>query len=115
MTPVSGRARVLDSWSTSSVAVPPLRPWYTHQRGLSFEDILRPARRTLLHFEVLVPSRKVNDLQQRPGRSGSVERELQTRAAKTAKPESESLTNSEAPAENRSRLRSASSPPEASR
>lgn len=37
----------------SPVAAPPLRPWYTHKCGLSFEDILRAARRTLHGFEVL--------------------------------------------------------------
>jgi hypothetical protein len=46
----------------SQVAAPPLRPWYSHKRGLSFEDILRAARRTLHGLEVLVPSRDSDDL-----------------------------------------------------
>jgi hypothetical protein len=44
------------------VAAPPLRPWYPHKRGLSFEDILRAARRTLYGFDVLVPSRTSDNL-----------------------------------------------------
>jgi hypothetical protein len=36
----------------SPVAAPPVRPWYTHKRGLSFEDILRAARRTLHGLDV---------------------------------------------------------------
>lgn len=49
---------------TSTVAAPPLRPWYRHKRGLSFEDILRAARRTLHPFEVLVPSRDFDNFHQ---------------------------------------------------
>jgi hypothetical protein len=71
----------LEGASTSAVAVPPVRPWYTHKRGLSFEDILRAARRTLIDFEVLVPSRDINNLRQPPRRSGNVERDPQMRAA----------------------------------
>lgn len=54
----------IEGASNSSVATPPLRPWYTHKRGLSFEDILRAARRTLHGFEVLVPSRDSDNLHQ---------------------------------------------------
>lgn len=55
----------------SPVAAPPLRPWYPHKRGLSFEDILRAARRTLHPFEVLVPSRDSDDLRQLATPSGN--------------------------------------------
>lgn len=48
----------------SPLAAPPIRPWYTHKRGLSFEDILRAARRALHGFEVLVPSRNFDNLHQ---------------------------------------------------
>lgn len=39
-------------WFTAHVyqtpfAAPPVRPWYTHKTGLSFEDVLRAARRVL--------------------------------------------------------------------
>lgn len=55
----------------SPVAAPPLRPWYAHKRGLSFEDILRAARRTLHGFEVLVPSRGSDNLHQLATSSGT--------------------------------------------
>ena len=48
----------------SPLATPPLRPWYKHKRGLSFEDVLRAAPRALLGFEVLVPSRDSDNLHQ---------------------------------------------------
>lgn len=47
---------------TTAVAAPPLRPWYPHKQGLSFEDILRAARRTLHGYQVPVPSRSYEDL-----------------------------------------------------
>lgn len=34
-------------------ALPPLRPWYPHKRGVSFADILRAAQRVLAPVEVL--------------------------------------------------------------
>ena len=54
----------IDGACTSPVAAPPVRPWYPHKQGLSFEDILRAARRTLLGYQVLVPSRTSDNLQQ---------------------------------------------------
>jgi hypothetical protein len=54
----------------SPLAAPPLRPWYTHKQGLSFEDILRAARRALIGFDVLVPWRDIDNLHQLPTRSG---------------------------------------------
>jgi hypothetical protein len=58
-----------------------VRPWYNHKRGLSFEDILRAARRTLCDFDVLVPSRDINNLHQLPARSGNAERDPGVMAA----------------------------------
>ncbi len=55
--------------STSPIAAPPLRPWYCHKQGLSFEDILRAARRALADFDVLVPWRDIDNLHQLPTRS----------------------------------------------
>lgn len=55
----------------SPVAAPPLRPWYSHKRGLSFEDILRAARRTLHAYQVLVPSRSSDNLHQLPTSSAN--------------------------------------------
>jgi len=60
----------IEGASTSPLAAPPLRPWYRHKQGSSFEDILRTARRALLGFDVLVPSRDVENLHQLPTRSG---------------------------------------------
>jgi hypothetical protein len=44
------------------VAMPPLRPWYPHKRGLCFADVLRAARRTLDGVDVLVPCRESENL-----------------------------------------------------
>jgi hypothetical protein len=46
----------------SSLATPPIRPWYRHKRGLSFTDVLRAAQRALVHLDVLDPARSVADL-----------------------------------------------------
>jgi len=50
-----------DSWQ-STFAVPPLRPWYRHKRGLCFADVLRAAQRALLPLDVLDPARSLDDL-----------------------------------------------------
>ena len=65
----------------SPVAAPPLRPWYPHKRGLSFEDILRAARRTLHGYEVLVPSRDSDNLHQPPTPSADTNRAARNIAA----------------------------------
>jgi hypothetical protein len=36
----------------NQVVVIPIRPWYRHKRGYSFEDILRTARRILVPVDV---------------------------------------------------------------
>lgn len=64
----------IEGASKSSLAVPPVRPWYPHKQGLSFEDILRAARRALVDFDVLVPWRDIENLHQLPTRSGNTER-----------------------------------------
>ena len=48
--------------SSDIAAQVPVRPWYTHKRGLSFADILRAARRELAGVEVLDPRRASEDL-----------------------------------------------------
>jgi hypothetical protein len=56
--------------STSPLAAPPVRPWYTHKRDKTFADVLRAARRTLRggdifdpinHFANLANLRKVQE------------------------------------------------------
>jgi hypothetical protein len=42
-----------DRVATSPLAVPPVRPWYTHKRGLCFADVLRAAQRVLRGVDVL--------------------------------------------------------------
>jgi len=46
----------------SKLAVPPLRPWYRHKRGLCFADVLRAAQRSLLPLDVLDPRRSLANL-----------------------------------------------------
>jgi hypothetical protein len=49
----------------TSLAAPPLRPWYRHKRGLCFADVLRAAQRALDGVDVLVPWRESENLHQR--------------------------------------------------
>ena len=47
----------------SPLAVPPLRPWYQHKRGLCFADILRTAQRALVGLDILDPANDIKYLQ----------------------------------------------------
>lgn len=49
------------AWNTDS-AEPPIRPWYTHKKGLAFADVLRCAQRTLLPVDVLDPASSLDNL-----------------------------------------------------
>jgi len=46
----------------SPAAIPPVRPWYSHKKGLCFADVLRAAQRTLIHLDVLDPVSSIDDL-----------------------------------------------------
>lgn len=46
----------------SPLAVPPVRPWYRHKRGMSFADILRCAQRVLQRVDVLALVNDYNNL-----------------------------------------------------
>jgi hypothetical protein len=48
---------------THPIAAPPVRPWYKHKQGHSFADILRAARKTLQHVDVLDLRRHFANLQ----------------------------------------------------
>lgn len=48
----------------SSVAKPPIRPWYANKRGHSFADVLRTAQRALADLDVLDPARSLDKLQE---------------------------------------------------
>jgi hypothetical protein len=61
----------LEGASESPLAAPPVRPWYTHKRGKSFEDVLRAAQRAAAGFDVLVPWPDVENLHQLPTRSAN--------------------------------------------
>lgn len=54
----------------TSIAVPPVRPWYPHKRGLCFADVLRAARRALDGVDVLVPLSDSENLR-KPSRGSS--------------------------------------------
>ena len=46
----------------TELAVPPIRPWYMHKKGLCFADVLRAAQRALAHLDVLDPARSLDNL-----------------------------------------------------
>ena len=71
----------LEGASASPLAVPPVRPWYSHKRGFSFEDILRAARRTTAAFNVLDPACDIENLRQLRARLGTVEKSRRRLAA----------------------------------
>lgn len=54
----------LEGASGSPLATPPLRPWYTHKRGLCFADILRTARLAMIGIDILDPAHHINNLDQ---------------------------------------------------
>ena len=43
----------LEGAAQSPLATPPLRPWYSHKRGLCFADILRAAQRAMAGLNIL--------------------------------------------------------------
>jgi hypothetical protein len=49
----------------TAIATPPLRPWYSHKRGLCFADVLRSAQRALAPLDVLDPRRSLANLRRR--------------------------------------------------
>jgi hypothetical protein len=53
----------LEGAHQSPLAIPPLRPWYQHKRGLCFADVLRAAQRALVGLDILDPA---NDIQHLP-------------------------------------------------
>lgn len=54
----------------SSLATPPVRPWYWHKQGLCFADILRTAQRALSGWNILDPENKIAYLR-KPDRLGA--------------------------------------------
>ena len=52
----------LEGASRSQLAMPPLRPWYKHKRGLCFADILRAAQRAMVGFDILDPRKDIKHL-----------------------------------------------------
>lgn len=54
-----------DGVHRTSLAVPPVRPWYTHKLGLCFADVLRAAQRALMPLDVLDPRRSLANLRRR--------------------------------------------------
>lgn len=53
--------------SSSTLATPPLRPWYRHKRGYCFADVLRTAQRVLARYDVLDLVHDYADLRQPVG------------------------------------------------
>jgi hypothetical protein len=49
----------------TTIASPPLRPWYSHKSGLCFADVLRAAQRALTPLDVLDPRRSLANLRRR--------------------------------------------------
>lgn len=50
----------------SQATVIPIRPWYSHKRGVSFADILRTAQRVLASADILDPRWNLDNLQKSP-------------------------------------------------
>ena len=71
----------LEGASQSHLATPPVRPWYTHKRGLCFADILRTARRAMVGIDILDPGRHINNLQNSPASAQSPRKTQHRKAA----------------------------------
>jgi len=50
----------------TSLATPPVRPWYLHKKALSFEDILRAARRAIIPKPIFDLPLVINNLHNNP-------------------------------------------------
>lgn len=71
----------LEGASGSPLAAPPVRPWYTHKRGFSFQDILRAARRTTSRLDLLDLGCDLGNLHQLDTHSVSAKKSQGKRAA----------------------------------
>ena len=71
----------LEGASESTLATPPVRPWYPHKRGLCFADILRAARRAMIGVDLLDLERNINNLHKLPTPSHSPRRTQHRKAA----------------------------------
>jgi hypothetical protein len=66
-----------DGTFQSTIAAPPVRPWYPHKRGLAFTDVLRAAQRALIRTDVLdlrCCSEDLRDCAALRSRAGDLER-----------------------------------------
>jgi hypothetical protein len=70
-----------DDTYSDAIAAPPLRPWYSHKRGLAFVDVLRAAQRALMHADVLDPRNYSDDLRESAALRAPPEHSRQSRAA----------------------------------
>jgi hypothetical protein len=70
-----------DGTCNDPIATPPLRPWYSHKRGLAFVDVLRAAQRALLPADVLDPRCYSDDLRESAALRRSDEDSRRPRAA----------------------------------
>jgi hypothetical protein len=70
---------------TTSIATPPLRPWYRHKRGFSFEDVLRTAQRVLAPLDVLDPHRGLANLRELGPPAPCLSRRARPRRRKAAR------------------------------
>lgn len=71
----------LEGACSSPLSAPPVRPWYTHKKGFSFQDILRTARRTTAAVNVLDPGSDIHNLHQLHTRSATPGRSRKKLAA----------------------------------
>ena len=71
----------LEGASSSPLAAPPVRPWYPHKNGFSFQDILRAARRTTSRLDLLDPGCDIGNLHQLDTQAVSAQKPRRKRAA----------------------------------
>lgn len=71
----------LEGAHQSPLAIPPVRPWYKHKRGLCFADILRAAQRALVNLDILDPANDIEYLPKFAERSRIPDKPVRRRAA----------------------------------
>lgn len=71
----------LEGASGSPLAAPPVRPWYSHKKGFSFQDILRTARRATAPLNILDLACNIDNLHQPHPRSATPGRSRKKLAA----------------------------------
>jgi hypothetical protein len=72
---------IIEGVHETALALPPIRPWYRHSRGLAFADVLRAAQTAIANIDVLDPDSDSGHLHKQLKRLTPAEQRALRRAA----------------------------------